>query len=540
MRTIQALLIPVILFSIQQTALAQSKGAIAIEDCEAFENAVDSKSREVPSNKTLQIKAGEIFSLNSGRNPYNSGKLDGKRPAAFSGRANGLIQLLYLSDPNGVTNGMAVWVPEKSVRIFSSQFSFPVDTNSEDKKYRWTDNYVYEAKNAAPKDVQAKMDWADPIIKRVEEKRSAIAAAKAAERAANAPTGGPEIAQQKTDPAKPAPLTGGPGTYLINHENEIWKNNDSQYFRKYGQAIIDIFVTDADLYVAGFIEGSRDYWHHDIDPPGKAAYWKNGELHKLEATVVSAATAIYVSDGNVYVAGIRGAGTAMRPVLWKNGEVLELSDKRGDDAWIPSGIHVKGSDITIVGATDSWGDPKLYSWKNGVEKDPMPNLKVPMTNIRGQQTGRMRDLGSNKMNVKVFNGDIYVGGQVEQQGKNAYSLRAWKNGQPIARATVEANISSSSDISFYATENYVVFYTDTQIWKNGAQIKVETFEDPTTLEQRPYKIHSVCASGEDVYAFGTISGRSALWKNGKASYYRNPNSNIVEEFFAPSACIVKN
>jgi len=541
MRTIQALLTTVILFSIHQAASAQTRGAIAIEDCVAFESSLSALS---PSNKRLKIKAGEIFALDKKHSVTRELWASDIGQPFVSKTEDGLRKTIYFSNPTradvGTTAGVAAWVPEKSIQVFDAGKiddpfeSYTASISSYGRpnvKARWKDEFVAKAKMAAPEAVQAKMRWADPFVKRFEERESRLAAVR-------------QAAQPKTAPAKPAPLTGGPGMYLINEESKVWKNGTSQIIRDRNGLdgfITNIFVTEADLYVTGGVGVIPDAYTIG-NPLGKAAYWKNGELHQLEEIVASTATAIYVSDGDVYVAGVRGADTAMRPVLWINGKVQDLSEKRGDDAWIPSGIYVKGSDITVVGATAPFSRSflttrtgKLYAWKNGVETEPMKNLKVPATNTRVRQTGGMRDIKALQMYIRVSNGDVYFGGWEGEEWGKPHTLRAWKNAQPIARATVETNLPSFADVSFYASENNVIFYTDTHLWKNGTQIKLGTIEDPTTLEQLPHKIHSVCASGEDVYAIGKISDRPALWKNGKASLSKN-----ADQSFAARALIVKD
>jgi hypothetical protein len=226
-------------------------------------------------------------------------------------------------------------------------------------------------------------------------------------------------------------------------------------------------------------------------------------------------------------------------VLWKNGKVQDLRDKPGTAAWTPTAIYAKGSDITIVGSINgfAWETARLYGWKNGVEINPMPNLKVSRTNNRGQRIEG--ELSASEMSIAVSNGDVYVGGLMDR-GKSTEALRAWKNGQPITRATVEVNFSVNEELSFYVSDNDVFFYTGTKLWKNGTPIKLETFENPNTLQQMPHRIRSVFASGNDVYVLGRISGKEGivLWKNGKAEFL-NLKSNSTSGFF-PERLIIKN
>jgi hypothetical protein len=87
-----------------------------------------------------------------------------------------------------------------------------------------------------------------------------------------------------------------------------------------------VFVSGNDVYVAGYTNtshGSRNYTSEDH---GVATLWKNGKAQRLSNND-SRARSIYVSGADVYVAGYeknaRGKNVA---VLWKNGVAQRLSD----------------------------------------------------------------------------------------------------------------------------------------------------------------------------------------------------------------------
>jgi len=168
MKIIPILLNTVILFSIQQTASAQTKGAIAIEDCVAFETTTFGNA---PSKKSLQIKAGEIFSFDKG----TSTTAGAQQTTVLSAKVDGLLQAMYFSDPAGVSKPAIVWVPEKSVQLFTATtVRSPSELYSPPgfgMKHKWKDSFVAEAKKAAPEAVRAKMGWADPFIARIEERQ---------------------------------------------------------------------------------------------------------------------------------------------------------------------------------------------------------------------------------------------------------------------------------------------------------------------------------------------------------------------------------
>jgi hypothetical protein len=86
-----------------------------------------------------------------------------------------------------------------------------------------------------------------------------------------------------------------------------------------GQAT-SVFVSGADVYVAGYYQNTKGNW--------AAAYWKNGgspvDLYSdTTATGEAYAYSIFVVDGVVYAAGYVDEGTPVA-CYWKDGARVDL------------------------------------------------------------------------------------------------------------------------------------------------------------------------------------------------------------------------
>jgi hypothetical protein len=142
-----------------------------------------------------------------------------------------------------------------------------------------------------------------------------------------------------------------------------------------------VYVSDGDVYVAGF------YYRYFFSWP-VAVLWKNGERIDLDEgrSRESKATSVFVSNGNVYVAGYTGQSEGGRPYLatvWKNGEPTYL----GETGPWPCSLFVKGDDVYLAGGEDAVeyddGDPTFYPtvWKNGEPTHLKPgtrNSRMPL------------------------------------------------------------------------------------------------------------------------------------------------------------------
>jgi len=143
-----------------------------------------------------------------------------------------------------------------------------------------------------------------------------------------------------------------------------WKNGNEIYLIKgpyagsYADEAYSIFVNGQDVYACGALE---------------ARYWKNGTSVYLPGET---AKSIYVSEGDVYVAGSQPDGQPFQTYFgeryrnvakyWKNGNPVNLSDGT-KDAYATS-IAVSGNDVYVAGYEENTAGDRDYVakyWKNG-------------------------------------------------------------------------------------------------------------------------------------------------------------------------------
>lgn len=173
--------------------------------------------------------------------------------------------------------------------------------------------------------------------------------------------GGEEIS--RVDLPDPNDPFGAPG-YISATSAVYWKNGNEIYLIKgpYAGSLADeaysIFVDGQDVYACGALE---------------ARYWKNGTSVYLPGRT---ANSIYVSEGDVYVAGSQPDGQSFQTYFgifyrevakyWKNGNPVNLSD--GTKNAYPTSIAVSGNDVYVAGYEEKTaGDRDFIAryWKNG-------------------------------------------------------------------------------------------------------------------------------------------------------------------------------
>jgi hypothetical protein len=232
----------------------------------------------------------------------------------------------------------------------------------------------------------------------------------------------------------------------------LWKNGKAQYLpflgaRQTGFAN-SVFVSGKDVYVAGTYRPAN----YPYDFRAGAVLWKNGAAQYLspsDATPDTEANSVYVSGGDVYVAG-QVSGKA---ALWKNGAMLPLSLDSGSTSWASS-VFVSGGDVYVAGGGEYSAESSGYAailWKNG-EKQNLSD---------GSIFGVAHS-------IFVIDADVYVAGEtLDAQGLIAATL--WKNG---AKQNIDSPTSICEAQSVFAIggDVYVggAVFGYAAIWKNGA------------------------------------------------------------------------
>ncbi|MCL1908865.1 MAG: hypothetical protein FWG12_05805 [Holophagaceae bacterium] len=171
----------------------------------------------------------------------------------------------------------------------------------------------------------------------------------------------------------------------------LWKNNVPLLYEKPCSAFNSIFVSDGDVYAAGWLADRPHF-------PRTAMLVKNGEAQYFsESDKSTEANSVFVLNGSVCVAGNCG----LAAVVWKDGamEYLYLPDSAIGSATATS-VYVSDDDVYVAGSIE--GNAVL--WKNGAKQS--------------LASGNQSDAKS----VFVFGTDVYVAGSIEG---NAV---LWKNG----------------------------------------------------------------------------------------------------------------
>ena len=165
----------------------------------------------------------------------------------------------------------------------------------------------------------------------------------------------------------------GSDDYNAFHVPTYWKNqvpthlqhqpvSTYDYYYEYG-VCSSIFVSGADVYLSGtesYIEGSG--WG-----ASGGNYWKNGKATILWPVPRSSSepNSIFVSKGNVFIAGATNNGDLNYATYWKNGTATQLPAD-GNSAFA-LGISVLENDIYVAGYEFLYtGTARATLWKNGV------------------------------------------------------------------------------------------------------------------------------------------------------------------------------
>lgn len=207
-------------------------------------------------------------------------------------------------------------------------------------------------------------------------------------------------------------------------DNRPYSSRNYATYWKNGEAVVladavdggakGIFVTENDVYVAGMASNGRN---------GVARYWKNGSRVTLgKDSDISAAMAIVVAGNDVHVVGWGGNpdGNSYAK-YWKNGVEYALTDHL-EDYSIARDMAISGNDVYIVGDIQKGLKGEAKIWKNGVPGS-LPS-------------------GIRASDIFILNNDIYVAGSASGSPFNRAVF--WKNGTPTFISDGTENVSISS------------------------------------------------------------------------------------------------
>ena len=245
--------------------------------------------------------------------------------------------------------------------------------------------------------------------------------------------------------------------------------------------IKSVFVYNGNIYIAGterWASGSVSVNTAMVSIlktklPGP--YERTQEEIVMETSGTSFGNGLFVSDGDVYVAGVENdrslndRDNLLRAVLWKNGKRLYRTINELWESYAYS-VYVSGNDVYVAGTLNS----RATLWKNGTAQD------LEKTPLHGNS------LYTEARSVFVSGNDVYVAG--DDGGGSG-----WSGKLPA-------------------------------LWKNG---KLQPIERETTTGI----IYSMFVSGNDVYALGTNDGEIVLWKNGIIHIVYHDATSVLTTLF---------
>jgi len=248
------------------------------------------------------------------------------------------------------------------------------------------------------------------------------------------------------------------------------------------------FVTDTNIYVAGYVNNYSNY----LQIP---AYWKNGALYKFaDSSLNSSAESIAVHDTNVLISATieHTNGGAYTAIYYLNGNKVVLADSAFVGMSQSAAFGSCGCDIYVCGAMKINGHYKAIYWKNGTAH-LLPNNSPD----------------SFALGILENNGNIYVAGSAVTTVNSKYAVY-WKNDVSYPLADTLSD-SEARGIALVGADIYVAGYSRSgsinvaAYWKNGVQTN---FDRGGLL--------SVTTDGTNVFLGGDqgISGQGAYWKNG--------------------------
>jgi uncharacterized protein YjdB len=300
--------------------------------------------------------------------------------------------------------------------------------------------------------------------------------------------GGKTATCSVTVPTPPADVyvAGYVGSYYPDRRATLWKNGAAQTLSSATSEASAVFVSGGDVYVAGHVGYFSD---------GRATLWKNGAAQTLSSNY-SQASAVFVSGNDVYVAGHAYPSGSMRATLWKNGAEQTLSGNYSQ----ADAVFVSDGDVYVAGYTGAMGSmydrPTL--WKNGWAEE------LPW--LADGYAGRA-------LSVHVSGADVYVAGNASANGCQKAVL--WKNGAIQSLGSAGAshlNDDCAHSVHVSGGDAYVAGIGKdggdrATLWKNGAA---------QNIGNSGTEAYSVYVYGNDVYVAWRQGSGAALWKNGQS------------------------
>ncbi|HXB34114.1 MAG TPA: hypothetical protein VNV35_11860 [Puia sp.] len=334
-----------------------------------------------------------------------------------------------------------------------------------------------------------------------------------------------------------------------------WKNG--QINSVYGELGIQysfgpssLAASGTNVYIAGFKTATSSALY-----PFNPVFWLNGAATSLSDSTGSIAngfaSAVALSGGDVYIAGIRGydsqkdqvpysSDSAVYPAtgsvatVWKNGTPFTLTGygtvglvdsgkyaNRFYEDYV-NGIFVSGSDVYVSGGTTWQSAAHAEYWKNGVPVDLAGSLTYAGPN---NTSGYPQSTG-----IYVAGSDVYVSGLQQTAGEGPVAIY-WKNGSPVFLSTDSLSGSVANAVFVSGSDVYVVGwqninnYSRAMLWKNGMATAL-TGNDTSS------QANSVIVAGNDVYVAGVSwvapnNYVATYWKNGSPVYLTDPSYSTI-------------
>jgi uncharacterized protein YjdB len=245
-------------------------------------------------------------------------------------------------------------------------------------------------------------------------------------------------------------------------------------------------VNVANVYVAGYEEDERG------TPVARLwiRVWANNDWQWLPRELIvgdnstTYANSVFVSDGNVYVAGHEIIAGTRIAKLWINGAAMNLTT--GSNNAQAHSVFVSGGKIYVAGYEEELGIPAARLWVNGVAAE------YPLSG-KGNE--------ARAASVYVLEDNVYVAGDEVIDGISF--ARLWINNTAQNLSTGSGNAGASSVfvsdgrmcVAGYESTPQNPRQREARLWINGVPQRLSNVNAYA-------RAASVCALGSNVYAVG--------------------------------------